>query len=147
MPRFKICCRIGGVNLQTESKKNLLKQIIRFGFVGGSATLLDYGVMVLLKEALGLDYLTASGISFSVSVIYNYVLSIFWVFQVDKEKSSFVSFVIFLALSLVGLGLNQLLMWLLVSGAGIFYMVSKIAATAVVMIYNFITRKLFLEKR
>lgn len=139
--------RSGGVNLQTESKKNLLKQIIRFGFVGGSATLLDYGVMVLLKEALGLDYLTASGISFSVSVIYNYVLSIFWVFQVDKEKSSFVSFVIFLALSLVGLGLNQLLMWLLVSGAGIFYMVSKIAATAVVMIYNFITRKLFLEKR
>lgn len=135
------------MNQETGNKKSLLGQIIRFGFVGGSATLLDYGVMVLLKEVCGLDYLTASGISFSVSVIYNYLLSILWVFEVDREKNKFSSFMIFLALSLVGLGLNQLLMYLLVSGAGIFYMVSKIAATAVVMIYNFITRKLFLEKK
>jgi putative flippase GtrA len=49
-------------------------------------------------------------------------------------------------LSVIGLGINQLIMWVLVDKAGIFYMISKIAATIVVSVYNFITRKIFLEK-
>lgn len=132
---------------QEKGKKSLLQQIIRFGFVGGSAFLIDYGIMILLTEVFGVNYLISSGISFSVSVIFNYVMSIFWVFDVDKEKSGITNFVIFLVLSIVGLGINQLIMWVMVDKAGIFYMISKIMATAVVMVYNFITRKIFLEKK
>lgn len=132
---------------QEKGKKSLLQQIIRFGFVGGSAFLIDYGIMILLTEVFGVNYLISSGISFSVSVIFNYVMSIFWVFDVDKEKSGVTNFVIFLVLSIIGLGINQLIMWLMVDKAGVFYMISKIVATAVVMVYNFITRKIFLEKK
>ena len=50
-------------------------------------------------------------------------------------------------MSIIGLGLNQLLMWLPVEKMEIYYMMAKIMVTVVVMVYNFITRKLFLEKK
>ena len=127
--------------------KKLIAQISKFGVVGGTAFLIDYGVMIALTELCGINYLISSGISFVVSVIYNYILSVRWVFEVDENGDKRKEFVIFIVLSLIGLGLNQLLMWVFVSMIHIFYMVAKIIVTAIVMLYNFITRKLFLEKK
>lgn len=127
--------------------KKLFAQILKFGVVGGLAFFIDYGIMILLTEGCGVHYLISSGISFSISVIFNYILSIVWVFEVDKEKGKATNFLAFLSLSLIGLGLNQLLMWILVDKWAIYYMISKILVTAIVMVYNFITRKIFLEKK
>ncbi|QOV19591.1 GtrA family protein [Blautia liquoris] len=129
-----------------KGKKELFQQLVRFGFVGVSAFIIDYGIMILLTEVFHINYLVSSGISFSVSVIYNYILSIFWVFNVDKQKSGIANFAVFMVLSIIGLGINQLVMWILVDKAQIFYMLSKIVATIVVSVYNFITRKIFLEE-
>ncbi len=123
----------------------MLQQIIRFGFVGGGAFVIDYGVMIFLTEVVGIYYLMSSAISFTVSVIFNYIMSVKWVFNVTEDRSQAQDFTIFIVLSVIGLGINQLIMWLAADKLQIYYMISKIGATAVVMVYNFVTRKIFLE--
>lgn len=127
--------------------KKLIEQIIKFGFVGFLCFFIDYGIMVLLTEVVGIDYLVSSGISFTVSVIVNYILSVTFVFETDKSKNKFKEFVVFVLLSVIGLGINEACMWFAVELLGIHYMISKIGATAVVMVYNFISRKIFIEKK
>lgn len=128
--------------------QKLIKQIAKFGIVGGLAFVIDYGLLILLTEAAGLNYMLSSAVSFTVSVIFNYILSVFWVFDVDnKNREQGRNFTIFLILSVVGLGFNQSLMWLQVEQLRFHYMLAKIFSTAIVMVYNFITRKLFLEKK
>ena len=130
-----------------EKIKNnkLLMQILKFGVVGGTAFIIDYGIFTILSQLLGIHYLIASIISFSISVIYNYILSIKWVFDVSKKQTS-KEFIIFIILSVIGLGLNSLIMYVSVDLMHIHEMISKIIATAIVMVYNFITRKIFIEK-
>ena len=127
--------------------KKLFQQMLKFLVVGGSAFFIDYGIMILLTEKFQVYYLLSSGISFSVSVIYNYFLSILWVFDVEKKRKKGQEFAVFIILSVIGLGLNQILMWVLVDFIGLFYMLAKIIATGIVMVYNFATRKRFLERK
>ena len=56
--------------------EKLIKQIMKFGVVGGSAFVIDYGIMIFLTEVFHINYLISSGISFAVSVIFNYVMSV-----------------------------------------------------------------------
>ncbi len=129
--------------------KKLFAQIIKFGAVGFLCFFIDYGIMVALVELAGFGELIASGCSFAVSVTVNYILSITVVFDTDKGADK--QFAVFVILSLIGLGINQLIMWAGVAWLGRYmkraYMVVKIFATAVVMVYNFITRKMFIEKK
>lgn len=126
-------------------KNKLIVQIIRFGFVGGTAFIIDYGIFTILNQLLGIHYIIAGTISFSISVIYNYILSIKWVFDVTKKQTT-KDFIIFIVLSVIGLILNNIIMYISVDLIHIHVLISKIIATAIVMVYNFITRKIFIEK-
>lgn len=126
--------------------QKLIKQIIRFAFVGGSAFVIDYGILYVLNQLLGVNHLVASTISFSVSVIYNYILSTVWVFDVNEEQTKTEQLVVFMVLSVIGLAINNLIIWIFVDNCGMYIMWAKVIATAVVMVYNFITRKIYLEK-
>ena len=48
-------------------------------------------------------------------------------------------------LSVIGLAINNLCMWAGVELLGIHYLITKIGATAIVMVWNFVTRKIFLD--
>ena len=127
--------------------RKLIEQMIKFGFVGFLCFFIDYGIMVVLTEVAGIVYLVSSACSFTVSVIVNYILSVTFVFETDKEKSRIKEFIVFVFLSIIGLGINQLCMWFGVELLHISYLIVKIGATAVVMVYNFISRKLIIEKK
>ncbi|MBE6915735.1 MAG: GtrA family protein [Ruminococcaceae bacterium] len=123
-----------------------MMQLFKFAIVGVLAALVDVGVLVALKELLYVDVLYASAISFCVSVTVNYLLSMSFVFK-GKEQSKLREFVIFVLLSIGGLCLNQLILWIGVRFTSLYYLIVKILAMVIVPIYNFITRKLFLESR
>ena len=125
--------------------KKLFLQFCKFGLVGTLCFCIDYGLMVLLTETGILSYFVASGVSFTFSVLVNYILSMRFVFKGKDELSKLREMAIFLALSLVGLALNQMIMWIAVEFFKMFYALAKILATMIVTTYNFISRKLFLE--
>lgn len=150
--------------------KKLIEQIMKFGIIGVIATIVDWGIFALLVElygvadilanAISLEYwkVVATVISFSVSVVVNYVASMRYVFERREDMSRTKEFVIFLGLSIIGLGINVLIIvglegivkWFATWPAIISrfaYMVPKVVATAVVLVWNFVTRKIFLEKK
>ena len=149
--------------------KKLMEQILKFGIVGVICFFIDYLVgiaaMNIAMKVLGEGgFATASTIGsvlgFIVSVIANYILSFKFVFQRKENMDRRAEFVIFLILSVIGLGINALTVWGFTGpiysssamlrrlmGYNMAYTVGKIIATAVVMVYNFVTRKKFLEQK
>ena len=133
--------------MEQQFMKKLIDQIFKFGIIGALAFVIDYGIMILLTEVFNVNYLISSGISFTISVIFNYICSMKYVFVSRDDMSKQKEFIIFVILSVIGLGINQIIMWLMVDKLGIFYAIVKLFATAVVMVWNFVTRKIFLEKK
>ena len=142
----KKCLHLFRIHLSPKTEK-LFIQIFKFTIVGGTAFLIDFVLLYLFKEWFHLPVLLANTLSFTVSVIYNYIASVQWVFEVDHEKSAKKQFIVFIFLSVIGLLLNDLIVWLSVEELRIYYLLAKIIATVIVMIFNFITRKIFLEKK
>lgn len=133
------------IDLNKKSVK-LFIQIFKFVIVGGTATVLDWILYYILYNYLKINPLIANIISFSISTVYNYWASTKWVFEVNKDKSSKRLFIEFVLFSVIGLGLTELLLWIGIDVLSMNAMLTKIIATIIVMIFNFITRKIFLEK-
>ncbi len=91
--------------------KKLIAQLMKFGVVGVIAFIIDYGLLALLTEAFGVNYLVSATISFTVSVVFNYVASMRYVFTHKEGMSRRREFIIFVVLSVIGLGINNACMW------------------------------------
>ncbi|MBR4668632.1 MAG: GtrA family protein [Butyrivibrio sp.] len=150
--------------------KKLMAQIAKFGLVGVICFIIDYVIYRIFNitfEKTGFAdifpqyYLISAFLGFTVSVVCNYILSFKFVFERKEDLNRKTEFMIFLILSIIGMGINELclfvgfdviyLHWTWLQGimsAGfakdVFF---KFGATGVVMVYNFITRKIFLEKK
>lgn len=124
----------------------LIRQVFAFGIVGVSAFVIDYALLVFLTEVVGLHYLVSATISFTVSVIFNYLASMRYVFRHRQDRTRTFEIVVFLVGSLIGLGINDLFMWVCTDLAGVSYLISKIVATIVVAVWNFVTRKVLLDQ-
>ncbi|MBM6689297.1 GtrA family protein [Collinsella tanakaei] len=125
--------------------KHLLAQIMKFGVVGVIATVIDFGVMIFLTEVFGINPVASATVSFTVSVIFNYLASMRYVFSHREGMSRQREFVIFIILSVIGLAINDALMWVGTEMTPVDYRIVKVLATAVVMVWNFVSRKIFLD--
>lgn len=145
--------------------KKLFEQIIKFGFVGVLCFLIDFAISTVMFKVIsgfttGNMATAISGfLGFTISVVVNYILSMKFVFERKEDMSRKKEFVVFVILSVFGLGVNEIILvvcrmiyernaLLMESFTDtLWFAASKIVATAIVMVYNFITRKIFLEKK
>ena len=125
--------------------RKLAEQIIKFGGVGILCFVIDFGMLYVLTEWMDIYYLLSAGVSFTVSVIVNYLLSVKYVFNTNPAYGKGRNFVLFVVFSVIGLALTEILMKTGTDVIGWNYLFVKVAATVIVMVYNIVTRKIFLE--
>ena len=136
---------------------NRLNEIIKFAFTGGVCFLIEYAALIVLKEWLRLPVVAATPIAFLISVVFNYLLCVKWVFDGAKEGSRKAQ-IGFAVTSVMGLFLNWAIMWVLTALFGedvllfvLFgvqikvYMLNKIIATGLVMVWNYFTKRWLLK--
>lgn len=127
------------------TNRGLMVQYCKFAAVGITSLMVDYGTMVFLTETTALGYFKACAFSYTLSVFVNYFLSMRYVFQGKEDMSKMKEASIFFVLSLVGLFLNQIAMWVAVDVLGIYYAAAKLLSTLLVTNYNFVSRKACFE--
>lgn len=129
---------------------NALIQFFRYFFVGGLATVADWGISALLFYIVfGRQYpVAANTLSFIVGLTMNYLLSKMWVFKKSKIKSKAAEFIGFALIGVVGLlitaGVTVLFRNWLISITSAYQIIAKVTATAVSFLWNFLARKILL---
>ena len=141
-----------------KNKKSLF-ELIRYCIVGAVAAIVDLLVLSILTEYVfkgektgwPLTVSTASG--FMAGLICNYVLSMLFVFvskeQKEKNQKRLKTFIIFGLVGIVGLILTEILMhvgMIFVSKEGFWYILLSCFVKGVVMIWNYLGRKIFVYK-
>lgn len=116
-------------------------QLFRYLFVGGTAFVVDFGLLYVFTDVCGLHYLLSATFSFVAGLLTNYALSIAWVFNRRKLDNRWSELLVFTLIGCIGLGLNELFMWLFTEPLGLHYLLSKMVTAAIVMFWNFLARK------
>jgi len=132
----------------------LVRQFLRHSVVGTIAFLIDFACMVAFVEVFHWRVMVATTVSFLISVVVSYEGSMRFVFTSDPERSRRREFTIYMVLSLIGLVLNTVCMYageLILTAQGIdyeesiHYMLVKIIATMIVTVYNFWSRRRWID--
>ncbi|MCZ6901088.1 MAG: GtrA family protein [Bacteroidetes bacterium] len=120
-------------------------QFLRFLITGGLSAGIEFISLIALVEIIGLYYLYANIVAFVIANIFNYFLSRSWVFK-NGKFSVHKEFIAFFTFALMGLLLNQFVLWFFVATFSINYKISKLFAICMVVFYNFATKKFIVFK-
>lgn len=135
--RFKV--------LFVESTTNNYVQMFRFAILSSLATVVDWLVLVILT-ALGFYYLLSNAISFTCGIITSFFMSRKKVFNANNSNASLSEFIVYVLISIVGMGIFLFSVFVLTEKIGINHFISRIIATPLVFAWNYLSRKYFLYK-
>lgn len=126
-----------------EKTTNAFIQFFRYIFVGGFAFAVDAAALWLSERFM--NYMLAAAVAFVAGLAANYILSVCFVFsesgEVENRAKEFIAYAV---IGVIGLGLTELIMYLLTDICGLYFMFSKVFAAAAVLVWNFAARKKFL---
>ncbi len=118
------------------SKAFLLK-FLKFGIVGFSGLIVDFGFTYLFKEIFKVQKYLANAIGFMMAASSNYFLNRIWTFQSINPEIA-VEYTEFILISIIGLGINTFMLWFILKRFKINFYIAKAFAIAVVTVWNFL---------
>lgn len=136
----------GGPMLPVGAASGVRGEFYRYVLVGGFSTVCDASTLFSLTHFAGVHYLVSAPIGFCVGTFVNYFLSGSWVFERRTLSSRSAELTIFTLIGVVGLILNELILWFFQSRLGIYYLIAKGVSAAVVLAWNFGARKVALYR-
>jgi len=116
--------------------QTFLVKFIKFGIVGFSGVFIDFGVTYACKEWLKIQKYVANSIGFTVAASSNYLFNRIWTFK-SQDPDIATEYTEFLVISLVGLGIANLIVWLIHGRFKQNFYLSKLFAIGVVTVWNF----------
>jgi len=116
--------------------RTFLVKFIKFGIVGFSGVFIDFGITYACKEWLKIQKYIANSIGFTVAASSNYFFNRTWTFR-SKDPDIAIEYTEFIVISLVGLGIANLIVWLIHSRFKQNFYLSKLFAIGVVTVWNF----------
>ena len=122
--------------------KTLFFKFIKFGIVGVSGLLVDFGFTFLCKEIIKIPKYIANAIGFTLAASSNYFFNRIWTFHSHNPEIA-IEYSKFIFISIIGLGINTMILWILVSKYKKNFYISKLFAIAVVTIWNFFINTIF----
>ena len=118
-------------------------EFARYFWAGGLATLADFAVLLLLTEVFDINYLWSNLIAVSVGLVMSYVLCVRWVFLDRRYNRVALEFPLFVLTCIIGLLLNELLLWIFVEFGGIDYVLQKLSSPVLCFLLTLELRRLF----
>lgn len=119
-----------------ELSESIVRKFIKFGIVGFSGLFVDFGFTYAFKEKVKLQKYVANAIGFLLAATSNYMLNRYWTFR-SHDPQVLVEYTQFMLISLFGLAINTVVLWLIVNKLKINFYVAKVFAIGVVTLWNF----------
>ena len=132
-------------SLFITKSNNTFIQFFRYIFVGGVAFLADGGSLFLITT-IGVNYLISVIFAFVIGLAVNYGLSKLLVFE-NSSVNGKIEFLVYGIIGVIGLGFTEIIMYVLTEIAGLYFMVSKVIATIIVLVWNIVARKITLYRK
>lgn len=120
----------------------LIAKLVKFCVVGFSGMIIDFSTTWLLKEKLSVNKYVANSSGFILATINNYVWNRYWTFQVSSDRP-FSQFLLFVGISVIGLGLNNLFVYVFNNKFKWNFYLSKLFAIGLVTVWNFLMNLIF----
>ena len=122
--------------------QTLIERFLKFCVVGGSGMVVDFGITYLAKELLKLNKYVANSLGFVCAATSNYILNRMWTFA-SNDPDIVMQYIRFFGFSLVGLAINNFVIYLLHGRAKWNFYFVKLIATGVVTFWNFCMNYIF----
>ncbi|MDO8592362.1 MAG: glycosyltransferase [bacterium] len=142
-PRFGTLLDLASGNRNMMNFLRKYKQIIKYFIAGGAAAAVDLGLLYFLTDILGIWYLISTSLAFAAAFFVSFFLQKFWTFRDPDQTVIYKQLATYLAVALVNFTLNAALMYILVDGFKIWYLLAQFLASGLIagesyFIYKFV---------
>ena len=120
----------------------LVLKFLKFSAVGASGVLVNFGVTWFFKEICKLNKYVSNALGFVCAATTNYLLNRLWTFQSTNPQIG-TEYAKYFLISLVGLGIDTLTVYLLHGKLKWNFYLSKIFAVGAATLWNFFGNLLF----